>query len=116
MSPPALTAGLNGRLGLPPVVMICLDACAKVISVMSAIASTMVVSRRMSRSSKERHCILYADDRKAAVADSGLGCVCDRDDRQEPADRAVRRRENLEPGKPAARAPLHQARAHLVLQ
>src|SRR5476649_1490121 len=53
MSPPAFTAGLNGRVGLPPVVMICFDEdCAKVIET-TAMVNASTVNRRMSVSFRE---------------------------------------------------------------
>src|SRR5215475_4849690 len=52
MKPPAFTAGLNGRFGLPPVVMICFDDdCASVMATATE-TNASVASRRMGRSSK----------------------------------------------------------------
>src|SRR5712692_7342033 len=49
MSPPAFTAGLNGRLGLPPTAMICLDEDWAKDMVTAVIVSASTVNRRMDQ-------------------------------------------------------------------
>src|ERR1700730_16857172 len=53
MSPPAFTAGLNGRVGLPPVVTLCLDGDWAAASETAAMANASTVNRRMSVSFRE---------------------------------------------------------------
>src|SRR2546421_3120634 len=59
---------------------------------------------------------LKKDDREAAVEDPWVGSVRDAHDFEEHAGHPLRGREDFQSGEPEARAPVHRAGTHLVLQ
>src|SRR5690242_13631309 len=117
MNPPAFAAPLKGRVASAP--KSCRPDCANVIDTAPTKRTTGANARiRLSRSDGAICATLYLKrhDRAAAIENPRMGRLRDRGNPEEHAHHQLRRREDLEPGEPEARAAVHQTRTHLVLQ
>src|SRR6476646_7721063 len=102
MSPPALTAGLNGNPRSGPLRTICFGDCAKVMAIDPANIRARHNSARISI--PPCGCYLNEDDRETAISNTRVGRLRDRAHSEKQPDYRLRGGEDLEPGEPQARA------------